>query len=358
MNPVPMESVEACPVCRGSEYSNHFHTKEWIHGLPGDFRLIECKGCGLGYLKERPVEEHISFYYPKDAYYSFSKASPHSLFSRRDAIASVWYFLKKSVLAYRYNYRHLGGGRRTALVTRIPGLRFLDNYASCGLDVLLHPYVENGSLLEVGCGSGRYLDLMRALGWKRVVGVDLSPDAAAAARDTLGLEVYCGNVSEVGLEPNSFDAASLEHTLEHVYHPVEFLRSIWSVLKPGARLAVHVPNFESYLFRVYGPYWPPLEAPRHIVHFTGRSLTLALETAGFRVDGLTTNPRGAYRVALFGKSRQAGDDNATYTDAEAHFPLARRARALGLSLAERGQCALGLPAGEELAALAVKPAHA
>jgi 2-polyprenyl-3-methyl-5-hydroxy-6-metoxy-1,4-benzoquinol methylase len=88
---------------------------------------------------------------------------------------------------------------------------------------LLHPYVEGGSLLEVGCGSGRYLDLMRALGWKRVVGVDFSAKAVEQAKDTLGLEVYCGELRDVVLEPESFDAVSLSHTLEHVPDPIDFL---------------------------------------------------------------------------------------------------------------------------------------
>jgi hypothetical protein len=69
---------------------------------------------------------------------------------------------------------------------------------------------------------------------------------------------------------------------------------------------------------------------------------------------MTTLPRGGYQVALFSHSREAGDAHSVYSDSAHRFPLSRRARASMLSLIERMRCAVGLPAGEELAAVAVK----
>jgi ubiquinone/menaquinone biosynthesis C-methylase UbiE len=231
----------------------------------------------------------------------------------------------------------------------------LHNWATFELDVLLHPYVEGGSLLEIGCGSGMYLDLMRALGWRRVVGVDIGATAIQQAKDVLDIEAYCGSLEEAHLDSNSFDAVSLSHTLEHIPEVVEFLREVYRVTRPGGRLAVIVPNIASRGARKFGADWFHLDSPRHTVNFNRRSLSMVLERAGFRVETLKTNPRMAYQTALFSMVRKAGGDRAVYTDSGHRFPIHRRARAFVLSMIERMQCAMGLSAGEELTAVAVKP---
>jgi SAM-dependent methyltransferase len=352
---VRREIVKSCPVCAAGSHTSLYVSGDWLYRVPGEFKLVRCNECAVVYLQDRPDSQSLKLYYPDDAYYAYGRRGSHELFARTNRLASIWYAIKRGILAHRYNYKHLGSWKHLSFLTHLPLLWPLINRATFQLKVLLHEYVENGSLLEVGCGSGAYLDLMRALGWKRVVGVDFSAKAVKMATDTLGLEVYCGELNEVGLEPDSFDAVSLSHTLEHVPDPVTFLCDVRRVMKPGARLAIIVPNVESLSSRVYADYWLALEPPRHLVNFNRRGLATALERAGFSIETLTTTPRGSYQVPLFSHSRRAGDDHAAYTDAEHRFPIHRRLRALALSMVERVQCALGLSAGEEVMAVAVKP---
>lgn len=350
------ETVSRCPLCG----SPHRHTVaedvDWLYGLPGRFSVVRCRDCGVGYLAERPVREDLHLYYPDDAYYAYRKPAPYSLFRRKDLVAAAWYLAKRSVLAHQYGFRHLGGSPLLAALLRLPLLGELHRKATFELGVLLHPFVEDGALLEVGCGAGMYLDLMRALGWKTVVGVDFSRKAVEQARGVLGLEVHCGDLSTVALEGGRFDAVSLSHTLEHVPDPIQFLAEIRRVMKPGARLAVVVPNSESLCARVFGGFWLGYEPPRHLVDFTRDSLRQALERAGLAVESLTTSPRGGAQVALFSQSRRRGDPRSVYTDATHRFPMRRRLAALALGLRERLECALGMPAGEELVVVARRPA--
>ncbi len=347
-----LELVKSCPVCESEKHRDLFIACDRLCELPGEFKVARCDECGIVYLKERPDARSINFYYPADSYYAYKPPAAYSLFLRGDSLAAIWYAIKKSILSADYNYKHFGGKKIISLLARLPLVR---NHATFELDALLHPYVESGSLLEVGCASGMYLDLMRALGWKRVVGIDISRRAIEQARDELKLEAYCGELKDACLDEESFDAVSLSHTLEHVSDPVGFLRETHRVMKPEARLAIIVPNVESLCARVFGQDWFHLDAPRHMVNFTRRSLRVALERAGFRVESLRTNPRMSYQTAQFSYGRRAGDDHSIYTDGAHRFAFSRRARALLLSFRERIACAVGLPAGEEIIAVARKP---
>jgi SAM-dependent methyltransferase len=348
------ERVGCCPVCQDGDPLELFESHDWLYGRPGRFPLVRCNRCGLSYLRERPSPAALAGFYPDESYYAYRKPAAYSLFARRGLLASLWYALKRSVLAQRFDYRHLAPRRMPAAPAWIPLPSWLRERLTYELSVLLHPFIPGGSLLEVGCGAGMYLDLMRALGWPRVVGVDFSARAVSQARDVLGLEVYCGELHDQRFPPDSFDAVSLSHTLEHVADPVGLLSEIRRVLKPGGRLAVIVPNGESLASRVFREHCLLIDTPRHLVIFTKRSLALAFGRAGLDLERLTTSASGAYQVALFSDSRRAGDPPAVYTNSEHRFALPRRLKAAALGAWEHALCAVGRPAGEELWAVARK----
>lgn len=346
------EPVTRCPLCGSGDRTELWTLRDTRYDLDGEFPLVRCSSCGLGYLAVRPTPQEVSRYYPEEAYYSFRPHPPHALFQRRDVTAAVWYAIRKSILAFNHGYRHFGGVAAVAALARLPGLGRLRRKATYDLDVLLHPFLEGGKLLEIGCGTGRYLDLMRALGWVDPVGVEMSERAAATARDVLGLRVLVGELDQLALEPASFDAISLSHTLEHLPDPVILLAGVRRLLKPTGRVAVIVPHFEGMLRRLYGQHWHALEVPRHLVHFTEEALRMAVVRAGLRVEALRTLPRGSYDFALFSQSRASGDGREAYVDSSARFPLRRRALARALALVEHVACHSGFALGEELAVVA------
>ncbi len=71
-----------------------------------------------------------------------------------------------------------------------------------------------GDLLDVGCSTGIFMDEMRSAGW-RVTGVEMVREAAEYAHARFGLPVVEGDLLEVGLAPQSFDAITLFDVLEH-----------------------------------------------------------------------------------------------------------------------------------------------
>jgi 2-polyprenyl-3-methyl-5-hydroxy-6-metoxy-1,4-benzoquinol methylase len=123
---------------------------------------------------------------------------------------------------------------------------------------------------------------MAARGWT-ATGLDVSPEVVRTVRQQLGLDALAGSLPHPDLFPGSFDVITMWQSLEHVHRPLEVLRSAYDLLVPGGKLVVAVPNFNSLGSEWFGENWFGLDLPRHLTHFTPRTLTEMLETGGFRV---------------------------------------------------------------------------
>jgi SAM-dependent methyltransferase len=343
----PTEEVGRCPACGCPDRNEVCRSRDWIHLIPGEFPLMECTRCRATYPDPRPTRDGLAAYYPPSAYYAYARPGRHLLFARTDLPARMWYLVSRGILSHRYGYP-FDGSRVAATARWLPGVL---GRATFGLGVLLHPWLRDGALLDVGCGSGRYLDLMRALGWSRTVGVDVSETAIERARE-IDLEAYAGQLSEVGFPESTFDAVSLSHTLEHVADPVGLLTEVRRISKPGGRIVILVPHVVGLGARVFREHWVGLETPRHLVNYSREALSRVLLEAGLDTVQLTTSPHGARRTLLFSLSRRRGDPHSTYIDDRHRFGVHRHAQATSLAVLEYLMCRLGRPAGELLVATA------
>ncbi|HTN24538.1 MAG TPA: class I SAM-dependent methyltransferase [Solirubrobacteraceae bacterium] len=345
-----LEQVGACPAC-GSARRTFAHTShDWIYQLPGTFALQRCDDCRCVYPDPRPSPAGLGAYYPEGEYYAYSTAARHELFARRELPARAWYAATRGLLRARYGYAELGGSALLGNLIRVAPP--LQRRATFSLGVLLHPWRPGGALLDVGCGAGGYLDLMRALGWAHVAGVDISARGVETARDALGIEAHQGDLAQVGFDDETFDAVSLSHTLEHIADPVALLREVRRVTRPGGRIAILVPNVRSMLSRLLGSYWLCLDPPRHLVNFSPAGLRIAIERSGLELESLRTWSQGATGVAAFSVARWRGDPHGVYTNSDHPFGPRRRAVASTLAGVESALCALGVPAGEQIGAVA------
>jgi SAM-dependent methyltransferase len=99
--------------------------------------------------------------------------------------------------------------------------------------------------------------------------------------ETLGPDagLSCSILEQSSFEPASFDAVTLWDVLEHVPEPMDFMKLCATLLKPGGRLMVNVPDLDSPEARLLGKRWPLLLA-EHLNYFTRRSLRICGEKAG------------------------------------------------------------------------------
>lgn len=136
-----------------------------------------------------------------------------------------------------------------------------------------------GSLLDIGCATGRFLRQAQARGWT-VAGVEVAEFARQAASDRLGVGI-AGSLDELPAGERH-DVVTLHHVLEHIHDPLPFLRDSVAP-RVGKRLLIEVPNFGSLASRAYGDLWQDLRPEQHVCHFDRPTLGQLATSAGFSV---------------------------------------------------------------------------
>lgn len=138
-----------------------------------------------------------------------------------------------------------------------------------------------GSLLEVGCGQGVFLESASRAGW-RALGVEVLPELARAARER-GLDVRTGELAQAALPDASVDAAYMNEVIEHVVDPVALLRELRRVLRPGGLALLRTGNARSWSARVRGGGWSYYRfgGHLHIRFYSPRAAEALARAAGF-----------------------------------------------------------------------------
>ena len=87
---------------------------------------------------------------------------------------------------------------------------------------------------------------------------------------------------------NSFDLVTLDQVIEHVGNPVEFLKDVACVLKPGGVLIVSTPNVDGWGRRVFRKSWINWHAPYHRHFFSRESMDASLKKSGLVIHSIQT----------------------------------------------------------------------
>lgn len=152
-------------------------------------------------------------------------------------------------------------------------------------------------VLDVGCGAGQLAGGLSRRGFA-AAGIDTSKAAIAAAKKKFpNTDFRVGRIEGAVFPQSSFDAVTLFHVLEHVAKPLPILGAIRKVLKPGGVFLLRVPNIASFEARLAGRKWFHFDYPYHVLHYSPKALTRALERAGFSSIAIRHNP-GEYKQSL------------------------------------------------------------
>ena len=257
-----------CDYCGETDAELLLTGRDRLHGLPGEFRVVQCP-CGLVRTSPRPTLESLGAAYPDDY-------GPHQ--AKRAQIAPPKGLLRWALA----NFRGYPLGSRSSWAMRmllaplaavVLGRRKARAYL---------PYEGEGRLLDFGCGAGRNVARLAAAGWQ-AEGMDLSAEAVRTGREA-GLTIHHGTLPGLELPEASYDAVTMWNVVEHVPSPMATLKAVARILKPGGTVLVVVPQFDSWQRRWFGECWYALDLPRHLTHFTRPALWRHLGESGFRVE--------------------------------------------------------------------------
>ena len=224
-----MEFVN-CNLCGQSE--------EKLVATQNTYKMVECKNCELIYLNPRPNWTTLNSLYK-------------SYHTRNQKDVETWKLLMKKIYVETANF-------------------------------ITMKSLKPGKLLDIGCGYGHFLDFMRTIGWK-VKGVDTSAQAVAYAISK-ELDVEHGTFNHDKYLPESFNVVTLFYVLEHLQDPLDILKKIYRILKPGGILVLRVPyttpivkalsilNIKNNLY----------DSPFHLYDFSPKTLNLIIDKAGYK----------------------------------------------------------------------------
>jgi SAM-dependent methyltransferase len=244
--PVP----EPCAVCGRAGAYEWLRAPDRLHGRQVPYTLVRCPGCSLVWLPQPPKPEEMHLHYT-EAY--------HKLIS--------------------------GAGGPN------PARRWRDRKTTLG------KHRQSGTLLDLGCSSGSFLECMRSESWK-LYGVEMSAEEARTAEARTGAQVFVGDVPDAPFAPESFDVITCFDVLEHMYEPRRVVAKVKDWLKPGGIFYVQVPNIDSAEGRVFGSYWHGLELPRHLFLYSPVSLKFLADSAGLTEVSLETRRNPAVGTSL------------------------------------------------------------
>jgi SAM-dependent methyltransferase len=243
------ECEEPCPVCGQAGAHEWLRGPDRFHGRQEKYTLLRCPACSLVWLSHPPKPEEMHLHYT-DAYHKLISAAGENSPAR-------WKDRKGALTQYK----------------------------------------QSGTLLDLGCSSGSFLESLKGEGWK-LHGIEMSTDCAKIAEAKSDAQVFVGDILEAPFRRESFDVITCFDVLEHLYEPLRVMARVSEWLKPGGIFYVLVPNVNSGEARAFGSYWHGLELPRHLFHYSPASLKFLAASVGLREASLETRRNPAVGISL------------------------------------------------------------
>ena len=260
------ERLNECPNCKSEEFRNHMICKDFSVSQES-FAIVKCKKCELLFTNPRPTIENLHKYYQSENYVSHANKS-------NSPINAAYKFAR---------------------------LFTLNNKVK-----LVKKFHKNGNLLDYGCGTGAFLNVARKNGFN-VTGYEPSSDAHKEIDKTLKPSIL-DKIDDLTFKKH-FHIITLWHVLEHISDLSETVERLKKMLHPEGRLIIAVPNNESYDATYYKEYWAAYDLPRHLYHFTPKTIKGLLSSHKLRIESTDPMPLDSFYVSLLSEKYKTGSSN-------------------------------------------------
>ncbi len=254
-----------CPACGHNDWISKGQIKDY--SVSGEwFELRECTFCGLKATWPQPQPNEIGRYYASRDYISHSD-------TRTGLINQLYHRARNYMMRRKLNWVNEASGR------------------------------TSGLLLDVGAGTGHFARYMMDHGWS-VLALEPDDTARRVASQKLGIDILPLE-SLADQARQSYDVITLWHVLEHVHDLTGYIDHFHKLLKQDGVLMIAVPNHTSVDAKAYGDKWAAYDVPRHLWHFSPKSMQLLLEQHQFTLHQKITMPLDGFYVSMLSEKYKA-----------------------------------------------------
>jgi 2-polyprenyl-3-methyl-5-hydroxy-6-metoxy-1,4-benzoquinol methylase len=264
-----MITYNSCPCCGQNDIACLFTVKDYTVSHE-QFEIWECKNCTLRFTQKVPEAGAIGPYYQSENYISHSD-------TREGLIHKLYHRVRKRTLT-----------QKKKLIEKMSSTR-------------------EGSVLDVGCGTGAFLHVMQQAGWK-ITGLEPDEKARKKAKELYQLELESSG--QLFSQPaGSFDAVTLWHVLEHVYTLHDYIDQLKRLLKQDGKLFIAVPNYTCYDENVYKQFWAAYDVPRHLYHFSPIAMEKLLGMHNLKITAVRPMWYDSFYVSMLSEQYKTGRSN-------------------------------------------------
>lgn len=240
-----------CLLCGSDQLEEILQSRDFrLNNHERTFKFVKCNNCHLVFQYPLPTKKEMVDHYNQNILYK----NPKNL---------------SKVKQYLHNH---GLKKRSKLITKNK---------------------NQGLLLDIGCGTGSFLEFMSQHTQFKVVGTEINKHNVAFIKDNYSFPVYLGDLEQLKFPEKHFDVITLWDVIEHLPSPKTLLNRVHKILKPEGYLVIRVPNGDSLDYKIFGKYWAGIDAPRHYIIYTKKTLSDFLEGSGFSVISYN-NKIGSY----------------------------------------------------------------
>jgi 2-polyprenyl-3-methyl-5-hydroxy-6-metoxy-1,4-benzoquinol methylase len=257
-----------CPVCHSGDINPLLTVKD--HSVSKEeFVIWQCGNCSLRFTQDVPDETSIGVYYQSADYISHTNAS-------KGLVNQLYQKVRNYTLDQKAN-------------------------------LVIRNTVQQGKVLDLGAGVGAFLNTMKGKGWD-VVGVEPDEGARQHAKTDFGIEL---NETDLfwNLQAGSFDAITLWHVLEHVHQLHPYIDQLKNLLKLQGKIFIAVPNYQSLDGNIYKLYWAAYDVPRHLYHFSPKSMQALMQEHGLKIIDKKPMWFDSFYISLLSSKYKNGKTN-------------------------------------------------
>lgn len=259
-----LETVDECPVCSNSQFKPFVVCKDYLVSKQ-DFAIQECIECGFRITNPRPDKKSIGNYYQSQEYTSHNDNST-------GLINSVYRLVRGYTLKSKLN---------------------LINELNAGA----------GRILDVGCGTGAFLETCKSAGWA-ITGMEPDENARSVAQQKLSAAIQPDLIKLTKESP--FDIITLWHVLEHITDLNETIEKLSHMLATKGSILIAVPNSASFDAQYFNEYWAAYDVPRHVHHFVPSSIETLFEKHGLKLVAKKPMKFDAFYIAMLSTRYKTG----------------------------------------------------